>query len=103
MMNIMTLIQRHPLLMADLRNLGLSHRHLDDMAENISTQLGGAPDFNLCYVLTALDCKEFIRSIDINAVAQFMKIRPSLAQSAVLTLAPWVGRFAVNAPATGVA
>ena len=102
-MNIMTLIQRHPLLMADLRNLGLSHSHLDDMADNISTQLGGAKDFNLCYVLTALDCKEFVRSIDIHAVANFMNIAPSLAQSAVLTLAPWVGRFAVNAPEAGVA
>lgn len=96
-MNIMSLIHQHPLLFADLKNLGLSHAELNALARTVTMQLGGESDHNLCYVLAALDCNEFIRLADTSEIATRAKIAPSLAQSAILTIAPWIDRFQLRA------
>ncbi|MEM7000992.1 MAG: hypothetical protein AAF529_09400 [Pseudomonadota bacterium] len=96
-MNIQSLIHQHPLLFADLRALGLSLTHLNKIAANLSAQLGGAPDFNLCYVLAALDGREFTRAIDVRELAAKSEITSALAQAVVLTIAPWVARFRLRA------
>ena len=96
-MNIMSLIHQHPLLFADLKNLGLSHDELQTLAHTVTLQLGGETDHNLCYVLAALNCSEFIRLADTGEIAQSAKIAPSLAQSAILTIAPWIDRFQLRA------
>ena len=92
-MNIMNLIQQHPLLYADLKSLGLATTTIRELADTLSVQLGGRPDFNLCFVLTALDSRDFVHSIDIAEVSKKMGLAPSIVQSAVLTMAPWVDRF----------
>ena len=96
-MNIITLLQQHPLLCADLENLGISRQHMYDAAEEITRQLGGNGSFNLCYVLAALNGKEFVRSVDSRSIAEQLDLSPSLAQSMVLLIAPWVERFELAA------
>ena len=96
-MNILNLIYQHPLLKADLTNLGLGDRHLKTVAGEIGCQLGGSAEFNLCYVLSALNRSQFVKAIDVSALADCVEINPSLAQSIVLTIAPWVDRFQVRA------
>lgn len=96
-MNIVTLLQQHPLLCADLKNLGLSRRHMHNAAIEISQQLGGNQEFNLCYVLAALNSREFVRTIDAAPIATSLDISAALAQSIVLMIAPWVERFQLKA------
>ena len=96
-MNIMSLIHQHPLLFADLKNLGLSHSELQTLARTVTVQLGGQNENNLCYVLAALDCREFVRLADTTEIAERASIAPSLAQSAILTIAPWIDRFQLRA------
>ena len=91
------LINRHPLLFADLQGLGLSHSQVDGLAGELCTQLGGSRDFNLCYVLAALNRADFMRAVDISAIADRLSINPALAQAAVMTIAPWVDRFRLTA------
>lgn len=94
-MNVMTLIKQHPLLYADLKNLGFSGKTLDAAAEQISAQLGGAPGSNLCYVLSALSSEEFVQLINPAEVATESATTPAVAQSMVFMLAPWIGQFQV--------
>ena len=96
-MNINTLLQQHPLLCADLENIGISRQHMYDAATEITRQLGGNSNFNLCYVLAALNSEEFIRSVDSRTIAEQLNLSPSLAQSMVLLIAPWVERFELSA------
>lgn len=96
-MNIMSLIHQHPLLFADLKNLGLSHTELRNLAQTVTIQLGGERGNNLCYVLASLDCREFARLTDPSEIARRAQIAPSLAQSAILTIAPWIDRFQLRA------
>lgn len=92
-MNVLTLIQRHPLLHADLRSLGLTHKSVAGVAQNLSAQLGGDPAENLCFVLSGLNCREFLDVVSAGAVAEEAGISETLAQSAVNTIAPWIDRF----------
>ena len=92
-MNVLTLIQRHPLLHADLKNLGLGSGALSALASSLTTQLGGDPGKNLCFVLSALNCQEFVRIVSAAEVAAEAGISPTLARTAVATIAPWVDRF----------
>jgi len=94
-MNVMTLIRQHPLLYADLKNLGLNSEALNAAARQISAQLGGAPGSNLCYVLSALSSHEFVQLINAAEVATESDTTPAVAQSMVFMLAPWVGQFQV--------
>ncbi|MEM9620435.1 MAG: hypothetical protein AAF993_02220 [Pseudomonadota bacterium] len=94
----MTLIRRHPLLYADLKNLGLSADALQAAAQQISQQLGGRPGSNLCYVLSALSSREFMQLIDAQQVATQSSTAPAVARSMVSLLAPWVGQFKVAVP-----
>ena len=87
-MNILSLIHQHPLLFADLKNLGLSHSELDSLAHTVTSQLGGKDDQNLCYVLAALDCREFVRLTDTSEIAARIGIDTALAQSARLDNGP---------------
>ncbi len=96
-MNFVTLLQQHPLLRADLKSLGLSHNHMHNAAVEISSQLGGSEQFNLCYVMSALNRKEFVRVIDASLLARQLGITPSLAQAAVMMFAPWVDEFHLHA------
>ncbi len=96
-MNFVTLLQQHPLLRADLESLGLSHNRMQDAAVEISGQLGGEAQYNLCYVISALFSKEFVRMIDAASLAKRVNITPSLAQSVILVIAPWVDRFQLQA------
>ena len=73
-MNIMTLIQRHPLLRRDLMDLGIDRPRLNQIAASITRQLGGTdgdrpgsaetPAPNLCFVLHRMDRSRFVSSID---------------------------------------
>ena len=63
-MNVMTLIRQHPLLFADLKNLGLSHNTLHHAATILSVQLGGSAEYNLCNVFASMNAREFIRLVD---------------------------------------
>ena len=96
-MNFVTLLQQHPLLRADLKSLGLSHNHMQDAAAEISGQLGGNAQYNLCYVISALNSKEFVRVIDTALLAERINVSPSLAQSAIMLFAPWVDQFQLQA------
>ena len=89
----MNLIQQHPLLFADLKGLGLPTTSIHRIADQISVQLGGSEDYNLCYILTALDSKQFVANTDVANIAMQTHTPPCLVQSVVLTLAPWVDRF----------
>ena len=95
-MNVVTLINRHPLLRADLLACGLTAAAVQRVAMQISTQLG-SPDGNLCHVLHTLSTRDFVHAIDTQQVAQQTGIPAPVAQSVVLTLAPWVGRFQLTA------
>ena len=95
-MNVTTLINRHPLLRADLQTFGLAPSVVKQIAVHISSQLG-SPDGNLCQVFHALSTRDFVHAIDVNRVAQHVGIPAALAQSIVMTLAPWVGRFQLGA------
>ena len=95
-MNVMTLIRKHPLLGADLHNLGVANTTLNEVADTVTEQLGGSRDYNLCYVLSTLNSREFVRCIDVHALAKRARIPESLAQSIVLTIAPWVNQFKVD-------
>ena len=92
-MNIMNLIQQHPLLFADLKSLGLPTITIQRVADEISVQLGGSKDFNLCFVLSALDRRGFMEATNVAEIAKVTSLPPSLVQSMVLTVAPWVDRF----------
>ncbi len=94
-MNVMTLIEQHPLLRADLYAYGLPNSTVTDVAHAISEQLGGAHN-NLCHVLAQLSTREFVRRVDTRQLAEGTDLHPPLAQSIVLTLAPWVGQFKVG-------
>lgn len=96
-MNFVTLLQQHPLLCADLQGLGLSRNNMQEAAAEITTQLGGCREFNMCYVIAALNSREFIRRIDTAAIARRLQISPSLAQAVVLMFAPWVNQFQLQA------
>lgn len=95
-MNVTTLINRHPLLRADLQAFGLAPAVVKQIAVHISSQLG-SPDGNLCRIMHALSTRDFVRAIDANRVAQQAEIPAAVAQSIVMTLAPWVGRFQLSA------
>jgi hypothetical protein len=96
-MNVATLIKQHPLLTADLRNLGLTNRTLHAVADDISTQLSGDKQghksFNLCYIFNGLSSGEFVKAVDAKKVAEEANLSPALAQTIVLTIAPWVDKF----------
>jgi hypothetical protein len=94
-MNVLTLIDRHPLLRADLHAYGLPNTQVDHVAAAISEQLGGV-DGNLCHVMATLSTKEFVHAVDTRAVADGANLSPSLVQSIILTLAPWIGQFKVT-------
>lgn len=96
-MNIHSLIARHPLLHADLCDLGLSHIQVHHVAKEICCQLVGTSEFNMCYVLSALNCTDFVKALDATQIAGYAGIHPSVAQSAVMTIAPWVDRFRLQA------
>ena len=91
-MNLNLLIERHPLLHADLRNLGLSYRHVLAVGRRISAQLGGI-NGNLSHVLERLDRAGFVAAVDVQDIASEAGITPALAQASVFTIAPWVERF----------
>ncbi len=97
-MNVMTLIRQHPLLHADLANLGLNSHALNTAAARITEQLGGDSDHNLCFVLSALDCQDFVSLVDVADVAGHAGLSNPLAQSLVFILAPWVGKFCIDTP-----
>ena len=100
-MNITTLIRQHPLLLADLKNLGLTHRQLNTLALIVGEQLGGNANYNLCYIFAALTTREFVAAVDVQALATHLNTSPALAESAVLMLAPWIGRFEIDACEAG--
>ena len=83
-MNIMNLIQHHPLLFADLKGLGLPTITIQRVADELSMQLGGSKDFNLCFVLSALDRRRFLDATDVAEIAK----ATSLPRSSDLVLAP---------------
>ncbi len=95
-MNVTTLINRHPLLRADLHAFGLAPGMMKQIAVHISSQLG-SPDGNLCQILHALSTRDFVHAIDANQVAQQVGVPAAVVQSVVMTLAPWVGRFQLSA------
>ncbi|MEM7100745.1 MAG: hypothetical protein AAF541_20955 [Pseudomonadota bacterium] len=92
-MNIMNLIQQHPLLFADLKGLGLPTTAIHRIAKEISVQLGGSEEYNLCFILTALNSDEFVANTNVAEIANHTHTPACLVQSVVLTLAPWVDRF----------
>lgn len=92
-MNVSSLIKQHPLLTADLQNLGLNNRTLNVVADDISAQLGGNRSPNLCYVLSTLSCGEFVQAVDTTKIADEANISPAIAQAIVQTIAPWVDNF----------
>ncbi len=94
-MNLNLLIERHPLLHADLRNLGLSYLHVLAVGRRISAQLGGM-NGNLSQVLEGMDRAGFVAAIDVKDIAADAGITPALAQASVFTIAPWVERFRPN-------
>ena len=94
-MNVMTLIEQHPLLRADLYAHGLPNSKIDAVADAISEQLGGAHN-NLCHVFAQLSTREFVRRVDTRQLAEGTQLHPPLAQSIVFTLAPWVGQFKIG-------
>lgn len=93
-MNVVTLIEQHPLLKADIRAYGLPPAKIKTLALGISAQLGSA-EGNLCNVLNGLSTREFIQQINAGEIAAQSGISPPVAQSIVLTLAPWIGQFQV--------
>ncbi|MEQ8692278.1 MAG: hypothetical protein RIC89_15765 [Pseudomonadales bacterium] len=96
-MNLVSLLDRHPLLRADLTQLGLSIPDIQDVARLITLQLGGSTELNLCYIMADLDREAFVRSVDVTPIATQLEISPSLAQSAVLLFAPWIEQFQLSA------
>ncbi len=92
-MNVMRLINQHPLLRAELHQLGIANTTLRDVADQLDRQLGGHSNYNLCYVLSTLTGREFARSIDIAHLAQRVPLAPELLQSIVLIIAPWIEQF----------
>ena len=94
-MNVVNLIEQHPLLHADIRAYGLPPAKITGIARDISAQLGSA-DGNLCHVLNSLSTREFVKQINAGSVATENGISAPLAQSIVLTLAPWIGQFQVS-------
>ena len=99
-MNVYTLIQQHPLLHADLKNLGITSCTLRQVAADLSAQLG--PDsndsgHNLSYVFAALDRRTFVRLVNTRRLAEAGQIQPAKAQSIVLLIAPWIDAFALQA------
>lgn len=95
-MDLTQLIHRHPLLLADLRGLGLSQPRLQALAERLSAQLGarnGCAGGNLSQVLARLDRAAFLVAVDVHEVASEAGISPALARASVCTIAPWVERF----------
>ena len=95
-MNVASLISRHPLLRADLQTFGLTPPALQQVATQISTQLG-SPDGNLCHIFHGLSTRDFVRAIDACQLARQAGIPAALAQAIVMTVAPWVGRFRLGA------
>ncbi len=101
----MRLIRQHPLLIADLRDLGLADAQVDCVARYLSLQLGPVKhmhtseqlseraEYNLCYVLEALDTRTFTKAIDTKLLAEHASLTPAFAQSIILMIAPWVDRF----------
>lgn len=96
-MNILTLIHQHPLLAADLKNLGISHAELQAIANAITIQIGGQGSQNLCRILAGMGSREFVHLTNASDVAQTAAIEPALAQSAILLIAPWINRFQLRA------
>ena len=94
-MNIMTLIERHPLLRADLYAYGLPNAKIATLAAAISAQLG-CQQSNLCQIFAALSTREFVQAVDTRALADGANLPPCLTQSIVLTLAPWIGRYEID-------
>ena len=96
-MNMMNLVQQHPLLYVDLQNLGLATTTIHALADQMSIQLGGDTQFNsdlnLCYTLAEMDKRQFVQAVDVAALAKNANVSTSLAQAAIFTLAPWVDRF----------
>ncbi len=91
-MNVLSLIKQHPLLYADLVNLGICGAALSRAARQISAQLGGDDD-NLCFIFSALSAREFVSLVDTGDLARHSNLPPPLAASMVMTMAPWVGQF----------
>ncbi|MCR9261442.1 MAG: hypothetical protein NXH95_17110 [Pseudomonadaceae bacterium] len=94
-MNVVNLIEQHPLLHADIRAYGLPPAKITGIARDISAQLGSA-DGNLCHVLNGLSTRDFVKRINAGVVATENGISAPLAQSIVLTLAPWIGQFQIS-------
>ena len=89
----MLLIRQHPLLFADLKNLGVSHNTVHKVATALSTQLNDAPPRAEAGLIAALDADEFVRRTSAAPIAAELDIAPALVQSMILMIAPWIDRF----------
>ncbi len=97
----MLLIRQHPLLFADLKNLGVSHNTVHKVASALSRQLSERPPRAVERLrITALDTNEFVRRTSAAPIADELGIAPALVQSMILMIAPWIDRF-VQPPSYG--
>ena len=94
-MNVMLLIRQHPLLFADLKNLGVSHNTVHRVASALSTQLTDTPprEEGRGPAFAVIDADEFVRRTSAAPIATELDIAPALVQSMILMIAPWIDRF----------
>jgi len=101
-LNVLTLIQQHPLLQADLVHQGVPYKTLGPLADSIALQLGSSAD-NLSQLFSKLTYAQCMDALDAGQVAQASGISAPAATAALQSVAAFIDEYELHPCAPYVA